>query len=153
MQPVGNSWWVWLGHCAALGKRFDIDRIALVATQHHQVALLILPNDKANMPAALPLEYHDAAIRRFRQTGSAVHPGFRPIPFFRNIPAGCLQTVSDKRSAPRRFGVSDHAKDAMRLIRATARHLGVNLPGRQYFDNFPWAGDYEAKRDYYQLNA
>lgn len=98
-----------IGHCAALGKRFDIDRIALVTTQHHQVALLILPNDKADMPATLPLEYHDAAIRRFRQTGSAVHPGFRPILFFRNIPAGCLQTVADKRSAPRRFGVAPPA--------------------------------------------
>ena len=48
-------------------------------------------------------------------------------------------------------GISDHAKDAMRLIRATARHLGVNLPGRQYFDNFPWDGDAAEKQQYHRL--
>lgn len=48
-------------------------------------------------------------------------------------------------------GISDHAKDAMRLIRATARHLGVNLPDHRYFDSFPWAGDAAEKQQYHRL--
>ena len=48
-------------------------------------------------------------------------------------------------------GISDHAKDAMRLIRATARHIGVNLPDHRYFDSFPWAGDAAEKQQYHRL--
>ena len=48
-------------------------------------------------------------------------------------------------------GISDHAKDAMRLIRATARHMGVNLPDHRYFDSFPWAGDAAEKQQYHRL--
>lgn len=48
-------------------------------------------------------------------------------------------------------GISDHAKDAMRLIRATARHMGVNLPDHRYFDSFPWAGDAVEKQQYHRL--
>lgn len=48
-------------------------------------------------------------------------------------------------------GISDHAKDAMRLIRATARHMGVNLPDHRYFDSFPWADDAAEKLQYHRL--
>lgn len=69
----------------------------------------------------------------------------------------CVEFIHHHDAAFRLFnrslaaGISDHAKDAMLLVRATARRLGVNLPGRQYFDNFPWGATSEEKRQYHRL--
>lgn len=50
-------------------------------------------------------------------------------------------------------GIIDHAKDGAACLRDVAEQSGLNLPNGQYFQYFPWDGDYDAKHRYNALFA
>ena len=127
-------------------QRFGVERI-------DQIAAPLLPSAVAYVHS---LMLHDGISGEVLDRLPAPLPNIEPLLLHALF---CAEFIHHHDAAFRLFnrslaaGISDHAKDAMRLIRATARRLGVNLPGRQYFDSFPWAGDAAEKMAYYQLNA
>lgn len=71
----------------------------------------------------------------------------------------CAQFIYRHREALRMLNrrlagnINHHAMDGISMLRDVAEQAGIELPDNRYFRFFPWDGDYEAKRDYYQLNA
>lgn len=127
-------------------QRFGVARI-------DQIAAPLLPAAVAYVHS---LMLHDGISGEVLDRLPATLPNLEPMLFHTLF---CAEFIYHHDAAFRLFnrslaaGISGHAKDAMRLIRATARHMGVNLPDHRYFDNFPWAGDAAEKRQYYQLNT
>lgn len=125
-------------------QRFGVARI-------DQIAAPLLPSAVAYVHS---LMLHDGISGEVLDRLPATLPNLEPMLFHTLF---CAEFIYHHDAAFRLFnrslaaGISDHAKDAMRLIRATARHMGVNLPGRQYFDNFPWGATSEEKRQYHRL--
>ena len=116
-----------------------------------QIAAPLLPSAVAYVHS---LMLHDGISGEVLDRLPATPPNLEPMLFHTLF---CAEFIYHHDAAFRLFnrslaaGISDHAKDAMRLIRATARHLGVNLPDHRYFDSFPWAGDAAEKQQYHRL--
>ena len=116
-----------------------------------QIAAPLLPAAVAYVHS---LMLHDGISGEVLDRLPATLPNLEPMLFHTLF---CAEFIYHHDAAFRLFnrslaaGISDHAKDAMRLIRATARHLGVNLPDHRYFDSFPWAGDAAEKQQYHRL--
>jgi hypothetical protein len=116
-----------------------------------QIAATLLPAAVAYVHS---LMLHDGISGEVLDRLPATLPNLEPMLFHTLF---CAEFIYHHDAAFRLFnrslaaGISDHAKDAMRLIRTTARYMGVNLPGRQYFDNFPWGATSEEKRQYHRL--
>lgn len=116
-----------------------------------QIAAPLLPSAVAYVHS---LMLHDGISGEVLDRLPATLPNLEPMLFHTLF---CAEFIYHHDAAFRLFnrslaaGISDHAKDAMRLVRATARHLGVNLPDHRYFDSFPWAGDTAEKRQYHRL--
>lgn len=127
-------------------QRFGVEKI-------EQIAAPLLPSAVAYVHS---LTLHSGLNGEVLDRLPAPLPNIEPLLLHALF---CAEFIHHHDAAFRLFnrslaaGISDHAKDAMLLVRATARRLGVNLPGRQYFDSFPWAGDAAEKMAYYQLNA
>lgn len=49
--------------------------------------------------------------------------------------------------------LNDHAADSIMFLRNVAEQAGINVPGNEYFQYFPWDGDSAEKARYHQLNA
>ena len=116
-----------------------------------QIAAPLLPSAVAYVHS---LMLHDGISGEVLDRLPATLPNLEPMLFHTLF---CAEFIYHHDAAFRLFnrslaaGISDHAKDAMRLIRATARHLGVNLPDHRYFDSFPWDGDAAEKQQYHRL--
>lgn len=116
-----------------------------------QIAAPLLPSAVAYVHS---LMLHDGISGEVLDRLPPTLPNLEPMLFHTLF---CAEFIYHHDAAFRLFnrslaaGISDHAKDAMRLIRATARHLGVNLPDHRYFDSFPWAGDAAEKQQYHRL--
>lgn len=91
---------------------FDVDRIALVAAQHHQSAVLVDGIDKADMAAPAgplaPPEHHNAAGHRFAQPDTLVPaligPGGGRA---RRAETGLLKTGTDEAGTPGRLIIGE----------------------------------------------
>ena len=116
-----------------------------------QIAAPLLPAAVAYVHS---LMLHDGISGEVLDRLPATLPNLEPMLFHTLF---CAEFIYHHDAAFRLFnrslaaGIGDHAKDAMRLIRATARHMGVNLPDHRYFDSFPWAADAAEKQQYHRL--
>ena len=125
-------------------QRFGVARI-------DQIAAPLLPSAVAYVHS---LMLHDGISGEVLDRLPATLPNLEPMLFHTLF---CAEFIYHHDAAFRLFnrslaaGISGHAEDAMRLIRATARHMGVNLPDHRYFDSFPWAGDAAEKQQYHRL--
>ncbi|OAM31474.1 hypothetical protein A7P95_00105 [Eikenella longinqua] len=125
-------------------QRFGVEKI-------EQIAAPLLPSAVAYVHS---LMLHDGISGEVLDRLPPTLPNLEPMLFHTLF---CAEFIYYHDAAFRLFnrslaaGISDHAKDAMRLIRATARHMGVNLPDHRYFDSFPWAGDAAEKQQYHRL--
>ena len=71
----------------------------------------------------------------------------------------CAEFIYQHRAALRGLNrrlaatLNDHAADSIMFLRNVAEQAGINVPGNEYFQYFPWDGDSAEKARYHQLNA
>lgn len=71
----------------------------------------------------------------------------------------CAEFIYQHRAAIRGLNrrlaatLHDHAADSIMFLRNVAEQAGINVPGNEYFQYFPWDGSSAEKARYHQLNA
>jgi hypothetical protein len=64
IQGLWNPDWPTISNGSGLRKRLDIHRVGLIATDAHEIAVLISANHDSNMTSAAPRHGHEGSNRR-----------------------------------------------------------------------------------------